>query len=374
MVTFVKVDDGPVFDKYDDEHEKITSDQEEITYADTGEVLVIKRTMNVVVKEDESWVRHNIFHTRCTCEGKVCNAIINGGSCENGVSKTMVSKLGLKTEQHPQPYTLSWFRKGNEVRVSKRCLVKFSIGKKYSDEIWCDVVPMDVCHILLSRPPSGLRKETKNQLLSRVAFMAEIPTPVEVFALVMMESNQDEFQVPLQVIPILEEFADVVPKKLPSGLPLMRDIQHCIDFIPGTTIPHKAAYRMNPREHDELQRQVQELQEKGSIRESMSLCAVPELLVPKKDGPWRMCIDSRVVTKIAIKYRFPIPRFDDLIDQLRGASIFSKIDLRSGYHQIRVQPGDDWKTTFKTRDGLYEYMVMPFGLSNTPSTFMRLMN
>ncbi|GJU02692.1 reverse transcriptase domain-containing protein [Tanacetum coccineum] len=256
VVTLLEEDFGPVFDEYRDAVEENISDQEEITYADSGEMLVVRRALSTVTNEDESWLRHNIFYTRCTCEGKVCTVIIDGGSCENVISTTMVDKLSLKTEEHPQPYKLSWFKKGNEVKVSKRCLVKFSIGKKYSDEVWCDVVPMDACHVLLGRPwqfdrktkhdgfkntytfekdgttiilgPSDLRKEAKNHFLSRAEFLAEVNEATDVFAIVVMESNDGSDDVPHQVAPIIQEFADVFPNELPHGLPPMRDIQHCI--------------------------------------------------------------------------------------------------------------------------------------------------
>ena len=170
-------------------------------------------------------------------------------------------------------------------------------------------------------------------------------------------------------IPTVSDFPDVFPKELP-GLPPHREIEFAIDVVLGAIPASITPYRMAPLELKELKLQLQELLEKGFIRPSVSPWGAPVLFVKKKDGTLRLCIDYKQLNKLTIKNKYPLPKIDDLFDQLKGASIFSKIDLRSGYHQLRIKDADVHKTAFRTRYGHYEFLVMPFGLTNAPAAFM----
>ncbi|GJX49395.1 putative reverse transcriptase domain-containing protein [Tanacetum coccineum] len=177
----------------------------------------------------------------------------------------------------------------------------------------------------------------------------------------------------LEDVPIVRDFPEVFPEDLP-GLPPTRQVEFQIDLIPGAAPVARAPYRLAPSEMKELSEQLKELSDKGFIRPSSSPWGAPVLFVKKKDGSFRMCIDYRELNKLTVKNRYPLPRIDDLFDQLQGSSVYSKIDLRSGYHQLRVREEDIPKTAFRTRYGHYEFQVMPFGLTNAPAVFMDLMN
>jgi hypothetical protein len=176
----------------------------------------------------------------------------------------------------------------------------------------------------------------------------------------------------LENIPIICHYTDVFSEV--TGLPLDREVEFSIDLVPETQAIHKAPYQMAPTELRELKEQLQELLDQGFIRPSVSLWGAPVLFVKKKDGSMRMCIDYRELNRVTINNKYPLPRIDDLFDHLKGASVFSKIDLLSGYHQLKVREEDIPKTAIRTRYGHYEFLVMPFELTNAPSVFMDLMN
>nr|GEY54040.1 putative reverse transcriptase domain-containing protein [Tanacetum cinerariifolium] len=177
----------------------------------------------------------------------------------------------------------------------------------------------------------------------------------------------------LEDVLVVREFLEVFLKELP-GIPPTRQVEFRIDLVPGTAPVARAPYRLGLYEMKELADQLQELTDKGFIRPSSSPWGALVLFVKKKDRSFRMGIDYRELNKLTVKNRYPLPRIDDLFDQLQGSSVYSKIDLRSGYHQLRVQEEDIPKATFRTRYGHYEFQVMPFGLTNAPAVFMDLMN
>ncbi|CAD5164438.1 unnamed protein product, partial [Musa acuminata subsp. malaccensis] len=236
-------------EKEDDED--ILEDTSDVEYA-KGENIVVQRILSLQNENDEHGEqRENLFHTHCLIANKLCNVIVDSGSCTNVASTLLVEKLKLPTIKHSKPYKLQWLNDSGVVKVNRQVLISFSIGR-YKDEVWCDVVPMYAIHMLLGRPWQYDRRE-----------------------------NEDLF-----------------PEEVPNGLPPIRGIEHQIDFIPGASILNKPAYRCNPVETKEIQKQVSELMKKGYVRESMSPCAVPVLLVPKKDGSWKICKYTFCTNKI----------------------------------------------------------------------------
>jgi hypothetical protein len=209
-----------------------------------------------------------------------------------------------------------------------------------------------------------------------VRLTIENGTTVEFSAVMTIDQTSMHNQVhgnSLEGIRVVQKYPDVFLEELP-GMPPDRDIEFIIDLLSGTPPISRRPYRMPVNELVELKKQIAELQSKGFIRPSSSPWGVPVLFVEKKDGTQWMCVDYRSLNEVTIKNKYPLPRIENLFDQLKGASVFSKIDLRSGYHQLKIRESDIPKITFRIRYGLYEYTVMSFGLTNAPAYFMYLMN
>lgn len=176
------------------------------------------------------------------------------------------------------------------------------------------------------------------------------------------------------VTTLKEKFRDVMPNELPDGLPPSREVDHAIDLIPGAVPPKQRYYRLSIEEEREVDKQIDEGLRKGWITPSKSSFGSPVLVVKKKDGSMRVCIDYRLTNRLTVPNVVSLSHISDLIDQTYGAKYFTKLDLRSGYYQVRIRAGDEYKTAFRTRTGHYEYLVMPFGLTNAPATFQTMMN
>ncbi|GJR41768.1 putative reverse transcriptase domain-containing protein [Tanacetum coccineum] len=235
-------------------------------------------------------------------------------------------------------------------------------------------VPYGNDMLIIQGERSGVKNESRLELISSIKTQGYIDKGCQVFLVQMIKKEETVASGKrIEDVPVVRDFSEVFPEELP-GLPPTRQVEFHIELIPGAAPVARAPYRLAPAEMKELAEQLKELSDKGFIRPSSSPWGAPILFVKKKDGSFRMCIDYRELNKLTVKNRYPLPRIDDLFDQLQGSSIYSKIDLRSGYHQLRVREEDIPKTAFRTRYGHYEFRVMPFGLTNAPAVFMDLMN
>jgi hypothetical protein len=246
-------------------------------------------------------------------------------------------------------------------------------------EFWATAIILEASSIDLILGMSWLRKAKASILCGRGT--VELTSPkgerFQVEIVVTTSSRRAMFFIAKEFvgnnIRVVRDFPDVFPEELP-GMPPDREVEFVIDLLPSTAPISKRPYKMSVEELKELKKQLTEVQEVGYIRPSSSPWGAPVLFVQKKDGSQRMCVDYRSLNDVIVKNKYPLPCIEDLFDQMRGARVFSKIDLRSGYHQMKIRPSDIPKTTFSTRYGLYEFTVMLFGLINAPAYFMNLMN
>eukprot|EP00253_Pinus_taeda_P019021 PITA_19021 len=355
--------------------------------------------------EESERGRHELFHIRVISKHQKIDTLFDSGSQVNLISEAIVKKLGLLTKPHKKPYPLGWVCDKAKLQVTRQCKLGFSFGSTFVDEVELDIVPLDICGVLgipylYDGKTILYRAENKYQLvkdgieyivrahklknnytLINSGQMKRIVNSCKKFLLMVVKKKKPyktnvfegcDAKKQADLEKVVSEY-DILFQE-PKGLPPKREIVHDINLQQDAPFLNIGMYGLFALENAEIKKQVQELLEKVFIRPSTLPCRSPIVLLRKKDGSWRMCIDYRAMNKIMIKNCYPLPRIDDLLDQLKEVVYFSKLDLRSGYHQVRVAEKDAWKTAFKRNQGLYEWLVMPFGLTNAPATLMRVMN
>ncbi|CAL8137529.1 unnamed protein product [Prunus armeniaca] len=321
--------------------------------------------------------REDLFNVHIQVKHDLINTIIDPGSQKNLILEALIRKLRLTTTPHPNPYPLGWIQKDVKSQITRKCT------REYIDEVTCEVVPLDVCQDGVEYFIHASKVSLSNSLISANQAKGMVNACGKFVLLVVRprENTPSTYVLSTMILTprhkldmeeLQFQFSDLFDNV--EGLPPQLPVKHEIQLVGESSLPNFGMYCHSVQESKEIKRQVKELIEQGVLKPSCSPCGSPILLVPKKDGSWRMCIDFWALKKVTIKNRYPLSRIDDLMDQLQSARWFTKLDLKSGYHQFRIKEEDTWKTAFKTKQGLYEWLQMPFGLCNAPATFMRLMN
>ncbi|GJR67619.1 putative reverse transcriptase domain-containing protein [Tanacetum coccineum] len=313
--------------------------------------------------------RFNFHHTRpCTGKCNICNKMGHlSKNCQSKRPATGNNQLPVTVVCHA--YTFYDIEMADENLVSTNTVIKGCTLTLLNQPFEIDLMPIKLGSFDVVIGMDWLSKYHARILCDEK--VVHIPINGETLIIQVMENKSDEKR--LEDILVVKEFSNVFPEDLPGILPV-RQVEFQIDLIPGATPIARTPYRLAASEMQEVSNQLQELTDRGFIRPSTSPWGALVLFVKKKDRFLRMCIDYRELNKLTIKNQYPLPRIDDLFDQLQGSSVYSKIDLRSGYHQLRVREEYIPKTAFRTRYEHYEFQVMPFGLTNAPAVFMDLMN
>ena len=327
----------------------------------------------------------------CLVNERPCFVLFDCGATHSFVSTRCVKRLGLRAIplSPPMVVTTAMDESVETPLICENCIISVD-GRVFQIDLIC--LPLKKVDVVLGMdwlsansvfigceekliiipsveaPPKDVLTTILEGTIGMVNFLFEEEKSVLMVITAEEGNNQQVLS-----IPIVCDYPEVFPEDVTS-LPPVREVEFSVDLIPGTAPISVSPYRMAPLELRELKDQLEDLMAKHFVRPSVSPWGAPVLLVKKKDGSMRMCIDYRKLNKVTIKNKYPLPRIDDLLDQLKGACVFSKIDLRSGYHQIRVKSADVPKTAFRTRYGHYEFLVMPFGVTNAPAVFMDYMN